>query len=126
MVNKLAVDLYLIFGNTFNSVVFDISCELEIEHVHSLLRSNLECQYGLLDELVTREVLTAEQVVGITEPQHNAIEQNNKLLSLMSQKPQANNLEAFVQALGATYQGHLISLASYYITKDQSAVDIQS
>ena len=100
----------LFYINEYNWIVLDITHALK--NHRSLLKSNLECQYGLLDELEGRQVLTDEQVADVKRPQHNAFEQNDKLLSLMRQYPQTTKQGEFLGALRTTNQAHL---TAYFI-----------
>ena len=81
------------------------------EHLPTL-RAQLECQYGLVDRLVSKGALSDEQGADIARPEHNAYEQNDKLLDLLLHSVDAKQHQLFINALRGTHQGHLTSLFS--------------
>jgi len=76
-----------------------------------VLKSRLECQYGLLDHLYKCSVLSEELEQDIPS-QHEPLDQNVKLLNVMSQNGNLEDQRIFLDGLNRTSQGHL---ASYII-----------
>jgi len=72
----------------------------------------LECQYGLLDELESRCVLTDEQV-DLIKSKVPSYEKNDILLREISKKKRVLNFNEFLSALEATHQSHL---ATYIVS----------
>jgi len=66
----------------------------------------LECQYGLLDELYERCVLTDEQV-DLIKSKVPTYEKNDILLREISKETDVFKLNEFISALEATHQSHL-------------------
>ena len=75
-----------------------------------MLRAQLECQYGLLEQLVREGALSEEQRADVARPQHNSFEQNDALLDLLLRSVDTRLYECFVAALRRTHQGHLAAL----------------
>jgi hypothetical protein len=73
---------------------------------HHILVSSLECQYGLLTDLLSRGVLSEEQVQEI-RARRAAYKQNEQLLAFIKLK-EGRNLRAFAEALVDSEQGHLV------------------
>lgn len=69
----------------------------------NVLGSNLECQYGLMDQPFSRQVLTEFQATEI-ESVKNRLAQNAALLKMLREK---TDIQPFVDALRATHQSHL-------------------
>ena len=74
-----------------------------LKNRQNVLRSNLECQYGLMDEPFSRQVLTEFQATEV-ESLRNRLAQNDALLKMLSDK---TNIQPFLDALRATHQTHL-------------------
>ena len=75
-----------------------------------MLRAQLECQYGLLEQLVREGALSEEQRADVARPRHNSFEQNDALLDLLLRSVDTRLYECFVAALRRTHQGHLAAL----------------
>src|ERR1043165_3369209 len=73
------------------------------------LRQLLECQYGLLDLLLSADVINKEQVADIKEST-NEFKQNDKLLDILRQMGRLRSNRRFLDALLPTFQGHIASL----------------
>ena len=73
------------------------------------LRQLLECQYGLLDLLLSADVINKEQVAEIKEST-NEFKQNDKLLDILRQMGRLRSKQKFLDALLPTFQGHIKSL----------------
>jgi len=69
----------------------------------------LECQYGLLDDLHSRWVLTDEQVARLKSKRelHSTYEKNDMLLNVISKETEVFKLNEFLSALEVTRQSHL-------------------
>jgi len=83
-----------------------------VKRHHEKLRSTLECQYGLLDELYTRCVLTDEQfemIIGL-QAAAGAImyQQNGELLRLIGHMDMSTLNDLF-SALEETSQSHIVT-----------------
>jgi len=99
-------------------------CPVEVKAIQAsitkhkaLLRSMLECQYGLQDELYSRCVLTDEQVDLISCKQET-YKKNDVLLLEISKETDVFKLNEFLSALEATHQSHLSS----YIVNNGSKI----
>jgi len=79
----------------------------------SILRRSLECQYGLLNELVTRKVLSSEQAADI-QAKGTSIQQRDKLLEFMGRLTLEAQRQELWSALKETNQSHLVR----YLTTD--------
>jgi len=99
-------------------------CPVEVKSIQAsitkhkaLLRSMLECQYGLLDELYSRCVLTDEQL-DLIKSKVPTYEKNDLLLREISKETKVFKLNEFLSALNATHQSHL----STYIVNNGSKI----
>jgi len=92
-----------------------IKIKERLKRYEHMLQILLECQFGLLDELCDRHVLTNNQVnkIRIETEQFN---KNTQLLQAIDQLLEVRKLYDFLDALRATGQGHL----STYIISDGS------
>ena len=73
------------------------------------LRQLIECQYGLLDQLLSTDVINKEQVADIKEST-NEFKQNDKLLDILRQMGRLRSNQKFLEALLPTFQEHIASL----------------
>src|ERR1700761_1786617 len=82
----------------------------------SLLKETLECQYGLISELVTLDVLNDRQKTKITSLESNPYTQNEALLDLFcdtSIQPELfHKFHLFIKALRSTHQSHIANFLS--------------
>jgi len=88
----------------------------------AFLRSMLECQYGLLDELESRCVLTDEQV-DLIKSKVPRYEKNDILLNEISKETEVFKLNEFLLALEVTHQSHL---ATYIVNNGGKYFTISS
>ena len=76
------------------------------------LRSMLECQYGLVDELLTRGLLTDEQSAALSLQNLTTYKQSEQLIEVICDSnslPQpVNKMAHFAEALRKTNQGHIV------------------
>ena len=73
----------------------------------AILRTRLECQYGLLDVLLNQGVISAEEYARIQRPYSSATEQNDAIIEVMAAKQDVTLHEQFLMALSSTNQEHL-------------------
>ena len=87
----------------------------------AVLMSLLECEYGLLRELGRRFVLTDEEITAFKtiERYRGMYEENDKLLQVIIQQKDVEELEKFLLALKDTNQKHL---ANYIINNGSKLV----
>jgi len=85
----------------------------------TLLRSKLECQYGLLDEVYSRCVLSEEQF-DLIRSKVATFEKNDILLKAIVKETNVFKLNEFLSALEATHQSHL---AMYIINNESKIYD---
>ena len=71
------------------------------------MRIYLECQYGLMHQIVTLHILSEEQRENVMEYKRNRFKQNDKLLNLLCQQVEVEPYENFLVALRCTNQEHL-------------------
>ena len=71
------------------------------------LLSTLECQYGLLDELYSRCLLSDQQLESIKRKK-DMYKQNSALLQVLDEMDMSD-LNEFFSALKATCQSHLVT-----------------
>ena len=77
-----------------------------IERLKSRLSDIIEPDFGLLDELVTLDVLTDRQYSKIRSGDKTAYEQNDALLDLLTSEEQRDK---FLTALQRTQQEHVVN-----------------
>ena len=88
----------------------------DYRHVFSIhdevLRTTLECQYGLVDHLMERDVLPYEQLRVVRGLQWNRFKQNSTLLEMLNtgMVTDVQRFEEFLDALRKTHQFHLADL----------------
>jgi len=85
----------------------------------ALLRSMLECEYGQLDELESRGVLTDEQL-DLMKHKRETYKKNDILLREISKETDVLKLNEFLSALEDTHQSHLVT----YIVNNGSKIII--
>jgi len=80
----------------------------------AVLRLSLECQFGLIDELDSRFVLSDEELMDISSTGKNKgiFKENDELLRIMMLQTDVTKHDDFLSALIATSQQHL---ATYII-----------
>ena len=71
------------------------------------LTINLECQYGLMDILISRDIFMDEELSSIKALQSDYIKQNDKLIELLCLRKDVMKYEYFLDALMETHQSHL-------------------
>src|ERR1043165_4210261 len=97
---------------------------VEIEEKQALateLRELIECQYGLLDELLSTGVISQELAAKI-RAKSTEFKQNDKLLDILRSRGPLKNNRKFLEALFKTFQGHIKS----YILCGGGRIDILS
>ena len=62
----------------------------------------MECQFGLLTKLKSRNVITKNEKRTIELPSHNMYKQNQILLDIMLSVTDVNKQEQFIEALRET------------------------
>ena len=67
----------------------------------------LECQYGLMDLLMSKRVLLDYQLDNIQELQSNRFKQNDKLIEMLCLQEDIQPYADFLSALTQTNQSHL-------------------
>ena len=78
-------------------------------HYHKIvLQQYTECQYGLLEELESRQVLTSQQLIDIECLNHTTGEQNGKLLQFMRSLEDKKQLKELCNSFIDTKQSHLV------------------
>ena len=77
-----------------------------IDH-REVLTNSLECQYGLTDQLLSKRVLTRQQLSVVEAQRKNRFKQNAALLEMLSHVTDVKRYEDFLDALRATHQSHL-------------------
>ena len=78
-----------------------------------MLRTRLECQYGLMDLLMSKRVLLDHQLSKVKELQSNLFEQNDKLIEMLLLQKDFKRYEDFLSALTQTNQSHLANYIIY-------------
>ena len=99
-------------GREFIHLKFFLDFHITLAENRPTLRAQLECQYGLVDLLVSKGALSDEQGADITRPEHNAYEQNDKLLDLLLHSVDAKQHQLFIDALRQTHQRYIAALLS--------------
>ena len=80
-----------------------------------VLRTKLECQYGLMDLLMSKNVLLDCQLSKVNALQSNVFEQNRKLVEMLCLQENFLPYADFHIALTQTIQSHLAN----YIASDE-------
>ena len=78
-----------------------------------MLRTRLECQYGLMDLLMSKGVLLDYQLSKLKALQYNLFEQNDKLIEMLCLQEDAQPYADFLDALTQTNQSHLAKYLIY-------------
>ena len=84
------------------------------------LSRRLECQYGLIDLLMSKHVLLDYQLSKVKALQSNLLEQNDKLIEMLCLQEDFQPYADFLSALTQTNQSHLAK----YNTSDEGMVRI--
>ena len=89
----------------------------------AVMRLTLECQYGLIDELDSRFVLSEEELIdlSIIRKNHGMYRENDELLRIMIQQADVSKHEEFLLALRETNQRHL---ANYIVNNGSKFIII--
>ena len=74
----------------------------------SKLRKLIDPQFGLLDELVARCVMTLEEATKINTQKHDAFGQSTTLIQLMNHKSNEEHC-MFIEALKTSDQSHIVN-----------------
>ena len=78
----------------------------------------MECQYGLMDLLMSKHVLLDYQLSKVKELKSNVLEQNDKLIEMLCLQKDLQPYANFLSALIETNQSHLVK----YITCGEGMV----
>ena len=93
-------------------------CRQKMNKSREFLSRRLECQYGLMDLLMSKGVLLDYQLDNIQELQSNRSEQNDKLIEMLCLQKGCQPYLNFLSALTQTNQSHLAK----YITCGEGMV----
>ena len=83
------------------------------EKTMPVLVVHIECPYGLIDEIVTLDIIPEEKLEDVKECHQNRFKQNDKLLKVLCQQLKVDHCatrvryDNFLKVLTNTNQGHL-------------------
>ena len=87
----------------------------KINQSREFLSRRFECQYGLMDLLMSKGVLMDYQMDNVQELRSNRSKQNDKLIEMLCLQEDVQPFDDFLSALTQTNQSHLAK----YITCDK-------
>ena len=84
-------------------------------HYHRIvLDQYTECQYGLLEELESRQVFTSQQLIDVECLNYSPLGQNRKLLEFMTSLQDKKQLKELCNSFIYTKQSHLVPYFTGY------------
>ena len=84
-------------------------------HYHKIaLQQYTECQYGLLREFQSRQILTSQQLIDVECLNYSPGEQNRKLLEFMTSLEDKKQLKELCNSFIDTKQSHLVPYFTGY------------